>query len=604
MSLNLKQFGIVSLGAFLLVSVGFLCTTLFSQHRANEVELHQEAQAEMMMEVVLPLVAKTKDIRFDVVQVQQWLTDVSATRGLDGLDDGFDEAQTYAVRFQADTQEALRLAQSAGLDEIIKAIKGVQSVFPAYLATGRRMAEAYVSKGPAGGNLVMADFDKAAAKAANALEVSQKAIEKLVATNQQELETITLQAKKQRQYSTIALGVMFTISLGVIALLGIVGYRAILAILLLSDKMDIVRRGRLTERVLHIKRTDEIGRMQHAFNDLMDLTEFFVRDAGACMKAFSQGIFERRILPDGLSGRFREISGEINNGIEVMAQKNKEFMAAGGSFETGVKTNFDTISTSMSSLQQASQALLSLSEDSNREAEVVVEASSSSAHGVQAVATATEELSASIQEIGRQVSSSAELVSESAQEAQNAAEQINALSDASVKIGDVVEIITGIAEQTNLLALNATIESARAGEAGKGFAVVAQEVKALAAQTGSATDEVRAQVETIQSQTRDAVQVIEAVSSRMVQVNEAVAAIAAAVEEQGAATNEISSSIDTVASETARMSEAVTLLQSAIVKTRESANEMNSSTGVVNEVSGKVSTDIDSFMDTMKAVTG
>ncbi len=52
------------------------------------------------------------------------------------------------------------------------------------------------------------------------------------------------------------------------------------------------------------------------------------------------------------------------------------------------------------------------------------------------------------------------------------------------------------------------------------------------------------------------------------------------------------------------MSEAVTLLQSAIVKTRESANEMNSSTGVVNEVSGKVSTDIDSFMDTMKAVTG
>jgi len=84
MSLNLKQFGVVSLGAFLLVSVGFLCTTLFSQHRANEVELHQEAQAKMMMEVVLPLVAKTKDIRFDVVQVQQWLTDVSATRGLDG----------------------------------------------------------------------------------------------------------------------------------------------------------------------------------------------------------------------------------------------------------------------------------------------------------------------------------------------------------------------------------------------------------------------------------------------------------------------------------------------------------------------------------------
>ncbi|PHS26105.1 MAG: hypothetical protein COA85_06310 [Robiginitomaculum sp.] len=604
MSLNLKQFGLVSLGAFLLVSLGFLCSTLYSQQRANQVEQHQEATAEKMMEVVLPLVATVKDIRFDVVQVQQWLTDISATRGKDGLDDGFDEAQTYAVRFQADTQEALRLAQSAGLNEIIMAVKGVQSVFPAYLETGRRMAEAYVSDGPAGGNLVMSDFDAVAAKVSSALEVSQKAIESLVVQYKQDLDSITEQAQKQRVFSTIVLSIMFVISLGVIALLGFVGQRAIAAILLLSEKMDIVRNGRLTERVLHIKRNDEIGKMQHAFNDLMDLTEFFVRDAGACMKAFSQGIFERRILPDGLSGRFREISGEINNGIEVMAQKNQEFMAAGGSFETGVKTNFDTISSSMSSLQQASQDLLSLSEDSNREAEVVAVASSSSADGVQAVATATEELSASIQEIGRQVTNSAELVSESAAEAQNAAEQINALSEASVKIGDVVEIITGIAEQTNLLALNATIESARAGEAGKGFAVVAQEVKALAAQTGSATDEVRAQVETIQSQTRDAVQVIEAVSNRMKQVNEAVTAIAAAVEEQGAATNEISSSIDTVASETARMSEAVTLLQTAIVKTRESANEMNSSTGVVNDVSGKVATDIDSFMKTMKAVTG
>jgi len=280
MSLSLKQFGLVALGAFLLVSLGFLCTTLFSQHRANAVELHQEAQAEKMMEVVLPLVAKTKDIRFDVVQVQQWLTDISATRGLDGLDDGFAEAQSFAVRFEADTQEALRLAQSAGLDEIIKAIKGVQSIFPAYLETGRRMAEAYVAKGPAGGSLVMADFDAVAAKAADALEVSQNAIEKLVERNKLDLESITRQAKKQRFYSTIALSIMFAISLGVIALLGVVGQRTIAAILLLSDKMDIVRKGRLTERVVHIKRNDEIGKMHHAFNDLMDLTEFFVRDAG------------------------------------------------------------------------------------------------------------------------------------------------------------------------------------------------------------------------------------------------------------------------------------------------------------------------------------
>ena len=81
----------------------------------------------------------------------------------------------------------------------------------------------------------------------------------------------------------------------------------------------------------------------------------------------------------------------------------------------------------------------------------------------------------------------------------DATRQVNALAEASTKIGQIVEQIEAIAKQTNLLALNATIEAARAGDAGKGFAVVATEVKTLANQTARATDDIRTRISGLRS---------------------------------------------------------------------------------------------------------
>lgn len=68
--------------------------------------------------------------------------------------------------------------------------------------------------------------------------------------------------------------------------------------------------------------------------------------------------------------------------------------------------------------------------------------------------------------------------------------QVNLLTQSSIKVTGIIEIINSLAAQTNVLALNAAIEAARAGEAGRGFSVVADEVRSLAQKTVSATTDI------------------------------------------------------------------------------------------------------------------
>jgi methyl-accepting chemotaxis protein len=162
------------------------------------------------------------------------------------------------------------------------------------------------------------------------------------------------------------------------------------------------------------------------------------------------------------------------------------------------------------------------------------------------VAAAAEEMAASAAEISRRVHQVTDAANEAVQSARQSDSTVQALVGAAGEIGTVVGLISDIAGQTNLLALNATIEAARAGEAGRGFAVVASEVKALAAQTHSATEEVIGRISAIRTSTEQASEAIATMTQAIGLVHEAAADIAVAIEQQGAATREIAGTVQSV----------------------------------------------------------
>jgi len=299
-----------------------------------------------------------------------------------------------------------------------------------------------------------------------------------------------------------------------------------------------VTRGDLEARILNITDDGPLGELMFAINDVIDISDAFAREVGACVEAVKNGIYYRRIRRYGLLGEYRRFSGEVNAAVAEMGARNAEFREVTAKFTENVGhviTEAEAMKDPVGSVEETARETAQRCTHAAQQAAGALEA-------VQSVAVAAEELTSSISEINEQVGRSAAISHEAAEEARHTNETVQSLVLAAGRIDQVVTLINEIADRTNLLALNATIEAARAGEAGKGFTVVASEVKSLSRQTAEATSEIAQQVLEMKGALDKTLEVANAVSKTIGEVNEVSGAIAAAIEEQSAVTQEISRS--------------------------------------------------------------
>ena len=286
---------------------------------------------------------------------------------------------------------------------------------------------------------------------------------------------------------------------------------------------------------------------------------------------------------------------------QAKAEKAELLSRLADEFDRTIGQVIATLSQQVENLDRTAAAMLEIAGETSSGATRLTGSAQAASNDVEAVASAAEELRASIREISGQATMSESTTRKVLDGAQGASDTVRELANALSDIGSVVTLIQDIAEQTNLLALNATIEAARAGEAGKGFAVVASEVKNLATQTAKATEQIGRQITGIQSETNEAVGAIQGIGKTIGEINEIATTIASAVEEQGAATQEISRNVQEAARGTQEVSSNIAGVTRAAADTGSAADQVNSSAGNLAGQSDRLRGAVEAFLNGVRA---